>query len=180
MVVFEPGSIGIGVNSASGVVTEVDPGSQADRLGVKAGWQFYMLEDTTYSESQLPALVAGNRNYSVTFKTKVSSQRVVSARQSPYRPPSCAAAAELPQAQALQVGATSRAAAAATVSQLARSFPCFERPVAEAPNDNALGRANVSAQSRRPPPLQKRPDDITSGSQSRDNFSHRMVSFRSL
>merc|ERR1712232_302606 len=64
---FTPGKLGLVANWETGVVTEVSPGEQADRHGIKAGWKIVKLDDSTYSESNLDALIAGSRTYSVTF-----------------------------------------------------------------------------------------------------------------
>merc|ERR1712100_314517 len=64
--VFEPGGIGVRY-AGDGVVTNVASGGQAERLGVMKGWQFHTLENTAYSEDRLDELMAGKKNYSVTF-----------------------------------------------------------------------------------------------------------------
>merc|ERR1712232_618236 len=40
-VTFQPGTTGISADWNSGLITRIEPGSQADRLGVKAGWAFF-------------------------------------------------------------------------------------------------------------------------------------------
>jgi hypothetical protein len=65
--VFEPGPIGMVVYQ-DGVVKEVEKGGQGERLGVRAGWLFHMLEEAPYSLERLDALIAGGREYDVTFK----------------------------------------------------------------------------------------------------------------
>merc|ERR1712187_371221 len=67
---FTPGKPGFGANWKTGVVTTVAFGEQADRHGIKMGWKIVKLDDSTYSESKLNALIADSRTYSVTFSVQ--------------------------------------------------------------------------------------------------------------
>merc|ERR1711874_180923 len=66
---FEPGAIGIDAIWDWGLVTQVQLGGQANRLGVKRGWTFHALEDRPYIKQHLDALLTGSRSFSVTFIT---------------------------------------------------------------------------------------------------------------
>merc|ERR1711959_562352 len=65
----EPGASGIKADWDSGLITNVEPGGQADRLGVKSGWAFFRLDDSQYTEQRFDALLAGTRSFPVTFIT---------------------------------------------------------------------------------------------------------------
>lgn len=79
VVIFEPGGIGIKANWDSGLITNINPGGQAERLGVKCGWTFSRLEDTQYTEQRFDALLAGSQSFSVTF---ITGQSMASEAQS--------------------------------------------------------------------------------------------------
>jgi len=67
-VVF-PGRIDFDANWDSGVVTWVNPGGQAERAGVKAGWQLHKIEGYQYTEGELDAFVSRNKAFSITFRS---------------------------------------------------------------------------------------------------------------
>jgi len=73
--VFEPGSIGIKVTVATGVVTSVFPGGQGERLGVKVGWRVHTLDDAAYSNERLRACTACKQRYSITFITTPAADK---------------------------------------------------------------------------------------------------------
>merc|ERR1712226_1055109 len=64
---FKPGELGIKADWQTGLITNVEPGKQADRFGVKVGWAMCRLGDRQYTEERFDALLAGNQSYSVTF-----------------------------------------------------------------------------------------------------------------
>merc|ERR1712072_1158206 len=69
--VFAPGRIGMEANWDSGVVTSIVPGGQAERSGVKEGWQFCTLHEggiaEPYSKDRLNEFIAGRQCYCLTF-----------------------------------------------------------------------------------------------------------------
>merc|ERR1712232_450455 len=86
--VFAPGSIGIEANWESGVVTSIAPGGQAERLGVKEGWQFHTLQEggisEPYSKDRLDEFAAGRQCYCLIFtKSPASALEGTDATQAP-------------------------------------------------------------------------------------------------
>lgn len=50
-----------------GVVVQVEPGGQAEGLGVKEGWRFSRVSGQRYTEARLDEKVQGNKVYEVEF-----------------------------------------------------------------------------------------------------------------
>jgi len=83
VVFFEPGAIGIKADWDSGLIMDVLPGSQADRLGVKSGWIISRLEDSQYTKQRFDELLAVSQSFSVSFITG-SEDPIASEDLSPY------------------------------------------------------------------------------------------------
>jgi len=83
VVKFEPGDdVGILADWGSGLITNVQPDSQADRLGVKSGWTFSKVEQVQFSEQRFHELLAGSQSFFVTFTgTQEPSGLKVSVRE---------------------------------------------------------------------------------------------------
>merc|ERR1740117_2537561 len=64
---FKPGKLGIEVKMASGLVTLVTDGQQADSKGVRVGMIFVSVQGEPYTEEKLKAANAGNDDYHATF-----------------------------------------------------------------------------------------------------------------
>ena len=68
--IFRPGRLGItSKNWKTGEVGGVQPGGQASKLGVEAGWTFLKIASRPYSESLLDKYAAGSKSYEVVFLT---------------------------------------------------------------------------------------------------------------
>jgi hypothetical protein len=87
--VFEPGSIGI--KAPQGIVLGIQAGSQAERFGVKEGWQFHMLGDTPYTQDQLRKHITGKQSYSITFIMNSPTTPSTEGLQAPSSPGDAAA-----------------------------------------------------------------------------------------
>jgi len=66
--VFEPGKLGLQLDSSTGVVTEIVPNGQAERLGVREGWRLDELEDEGFTPARLQDLLQGKSNFTISFK----------------------------------------------------------------------------------------------------------------
>jgi len=64
---FEPGRLGIKVESSNGLVTSVDGGEQADCKGVRVGMTVVSIQGEPYTTERLKAALVGNDNYRVIF-----------------------------------------------------------------------------------------------------------------
>merc|ERR1712232_889971 len=71
LVFFAPGPLGIEANWDSGVITSIVTGGQAERLGIKTGWQFHTLHEGGISEpwsrKRLDDFIGGTQSYGLTF-----------------------------------------------------------------------------------------------------------------
>ena len=57
----------IEANPETGRVNSIQAGSQAKRLGVKAGWIIKNLNDAEFSNDCLQKLMSGSERYTITF-----------------------------------------------------------------------------------------------------------------
>jgi hypothetical protein len=69
LVTFEvsPGRFGVSFDEDSGLITEVDAGEQADRLGVKPGWKMIMIDGLPWRDELLKQKLASFMPYRITF-----------------------------------------------------------------------------------------------------------------
>jgi len=78
-IIFKPGDIGIDADWESGIVISVVPGGQAERLGVKKGWEFHTLREggisEPYSRAKLRLFCGGDQVYSVIFTAEARAAR---------------------------------------------------------------------------------------------------------
>lgn len=65
--VFKPGEIGLIADWDSGMVSEVDPDSQAAKLGVEVDWQIERINGQDYTEGLLGQCIKGKLPYAVQF-----------------------------------------------------------------------------------------------------------------
>lgn len=66
---FKPGPLGMSVRWGEGVVTNMDQGSQAEKLGVKVGWKLLKVGNDEYTERFLDKYIAEKKPFSITFNT---------------------------------------------------------------------------------------------------------------
>jgi len=72
---FQPGSLGMSVRWGEGVVTNMDQGSQTEKLGVKVGWKLINVGNDEYTEDILDKYIAENKPFSITFKTNPNPEK---------------------------------------------------------------------------------------------------------
>mmetsp|Transcript_51493 Transcript_51493/g.95255 ORF Transcript_51493/g.95255 Transcript_51493/m.95255 type:complete len:524 (+) Transcript_51493:58-1629(+) len=65
---FKPGKIGLGASWSSGHVTRVDRRGQAEDVGVEVGMTMIRIGSEEYSEALLDKMIAGKKDYSITFE----------------------------------------------------------------------------------------------------------------
>merc|ERR1719300_1008079 len=72
---FKPGSLGMSVRWGEGVVTNMDQGLQAEKLGVKVGWKLIKVGNDEYTERFLDKYIAENKPFSITFNTNPNPEK---------------------------------------------------------------------------------------------------------